>query len=144
GTSRGANGFLADTMERLNGIRLYALRADSGLFCNEFLEDLEARDLPYAIAVRMSRIVKQALVGIPEWRRVGPGLDVAPVGLELPSWRAARRLAVIREEPRERPDAAGRRLIDMPGYAFHAVVTKLSHPPVEIWRFYHGRGDCEN
>jgi Transposase DDE domain group 1 len=144
GTARGVNAFLAETLERLKGIALYALRADSGFFIKEFLDELERRELPYAIAVRMSPLVKQAIVGIKQWTRVGPGLDAAEMWFQLPSWRAARRFVVIREELRERPEAAGRRLLAIPGYTFHAVVTTLTLSPVDTWHFYNSRGDCEN
>ena len=56
GTARGARAFLGETLARLGeGLRLYALRADAGFFEREFLEELESRGLPYAIAVRMTR-----------------------------------------------------------------------------------------
>jgi hypothetical protein len=144
GTGRGACEFLTETLERLKGIALYALRADSGFFAKEFLDELEKHGMPYAIAVRMSPVVKHAIVAIKTWQRVGPGLDVAEMWFQLPSWKAARRIVVIREELRERPDAAGRRLIAVPGYTFHAVVTTLSLSPLETWHFYNSRGDCEN
>jgi len=144
GTGRGACEFLTETLERLKGIRLYALRADSGFFSKEFLEALEKQELPYAIAVRMSPVVKQAIVGIKTWQRVGPGLDVGEMMFQLPSWSGARRIAVIREELSERPEAAGRKLIAVPGYTFHAIVTTLSLTPLEVWHFYNSRGDCEN
>src|SRR5262245_36965250 len=54
GTARGVKAFLAETLAKLPAsFRLYALRADSGFFVTEFLEELEARGFPYAIAVRM-------------------------------------------------------------------------------------------
>jgi hypothetical protein len=57
---------------------------------------------------------------------------------------APRRLVVVRERLLERPDTAGRRLFDLPGYIFHAVVTNLSLAPEQVWRFYNGRAVCEN
>jgi len=41
----------------------------------------------------------------------------------------------------------GKRLIDVPGYRFQALVTSLpgaTHPPLAGWRYYNGRADCEN
>jgi hypothetical protein len=59
-----------------------------------------------------------------------------------------RRLVVIRHRVREEePDRAGKRLLDVPGYRFQALVTSLpaaSHPPLAVWRYYNGRADCEN
>ncbi len=42
---------------------------------------------------------------------------------------------------------AGKRLWDVPGYRFQALVTSLSsatHCPLAVWRYYTGRADCEN
>jgi hypothetical protein len=145
GTSRGASAFLAETLSRLGeDVRLYALRADSGFFVAGFLDDLERRGLPYAIAVRMAPHLKRAVVGIQQWTVIEPGLEAAEIQFEMPSWRAPRRIVVVREEIRERPDAKGRRLFEVPGYTFHGVVTTLALSPVEAWRFYNHRADCEN
>ena len=45
-----------------------------------------------------------------------------------------------------RPDAGGKKLIDVPGYDFQALVTSLppSEPPLAVWRYSNGRADCEN
>jgi hypothetical protein len=145
GTARGVKAFLAETLAKLpQSFRLYALRADSGFFVTEFLEELETRGLPYAIAVRMNRLVQRTVVGIRQWTRFAAGLEAAEVAYQALGWKAPRRLIVVREEIRERPDAKGRRLIDVPGYTFHALVTTLELSPVDAWHFYNGRADSEN
>jgi len=145
GTARGVKAFLAETLAKLpENFRLYALRADSGFFVTEFLEELETRALPYAIAVRMNRLVQRTVVGIRHWTQFAPGLQAAEVSYQALGWKAPRRLIVVREEIRERPEAKGRRLIDVPGYTFHALVTTLELSPVEAWHFYNGRADSEN
>lgn len=78
------------------------------------------------------------------WVEFAPGLAVAEFPYQAPGWKHARHVVVVREEIRERPEARGHRLLDVPGYSFHAIVTTLPHPPLEIWRFYHARADCEN
>ena len=145
GTARGVGAFLAETLARLPpGFRLYALRADAGFFVTELLDALEARALPYAIAVRMNRLVHRQIVGLVTWRPFGPGLEVAETGYRALRWPAPRRLVVVRELIQERPEARGRRLFDVPGYTFHAVLTTLARPPEDIWRFYNHRADSEN
>jgi hypothetical protein len=145
GTARGVKAFLAETLAKLpESFRLYALRADSGFFVTEFLEELETRGLPYAIAVRMNRLVQRTVIGIRHWTRFAAGLEAAEVSYQALGWKAPRRLIVVREEIRERPDAKGRRLIDVPGHTFHARVTTLELSPVEAWHFYNGRADSEN
>jgi hypothetical protein len=145
GTARGVCGFLAETLARLpETFRLYALRADSGFFVSEFLDDLEVRGLPYAIVVRMTRIVQSQIVGIRNWTSFAPGLEAAETTYQALGWRAPRRIVVVREEIRERPEARGRKLFDLPGYTFHAIVTTLPFEPVQVWRFYNCRADSEN
>ena len=145
GTARGVVAFLAETLAKLPpGWRLYALRADAGFFVTELLDFLEAQGLPYAIAVRMNRLVNRQIVGLDTWRPFGPGLEVAETGYQSLQWPAARRLVVVRELIQERPEARGRWLFEVPGYTFHAVVTTLPLPPEDVWRFYNSRAESEN
>jgi hypothetical protein len=61
-------------------------------------------------------------------------------------WPQPRRLILIRHRQADRPEAGGKKLIDVPGHVFQALVTSLppSTPPLEVWRDYNGRADCEN
>lgn len=145
GTARGVGAFLAETLATLPpGFRLYALRADAGFFVTELLDVLEARALPYAIAVRMTRLVHRQIVGLTTWRPFGPGLEVAETWYQALRWPAARRLVVVRELIQDRPEARGRRLFEVPGYTFHAVITTLPLAPEDVWRFSNSRADSEN
>ncbi len=145
GSARGVLGFLAEALARLPpGFRIEAVRADAGFFEAAFLEELERRGLAYAIAVRTTKLVKLCIVGLSEWAPVDRGLEVAEARFLPPSWKHSRRIVVVREHTRERPDAKGRRLFELPGYTFHTVVTTLDLPAIEVWRFYNGRSDCEN
>src|SRR5438270_6180467 len=70
GTARGVEAFLAETLALLpEGFRLYALRADSGFFIKQFLEELERRALPYAIAVRMAQHLARTIAERRAWRQ---------------------------------------------------------------------------
>jgi hypothetical protein len=145
GSARGVEAFLAEALAALpSGFRLYAVRADSGFFVARFLDELERRTLPYAIAVRMNPLVHRTVAGLRTWAPFGPGLEVAETRYETHGWRQPRRLVVVREVLQERPDARGRRLIDIPGYTFHTLVTSLDLPAADVWRFYNGRADSEN
>jgi len=146
GTSRGVTAFLAEALALLpERVKVYAVRADSGFFIKEFLDDLDGRGLAYAIVVRMTKPVQLAIAGIREWRAFGPGLEAAELMYQAHGWKKPRRLVVVREEIRERPEARGRKLFHDPGYTFHAIVTTLDDlVPEDAWRFYNGRADCEN
>lgn len=145
GTARGVNAFLAEVLARLpSHVVLRAIRADSGFFETDFLDELDRRHLDYAIAVRMNRLVQREIVGISQWRPFGPGLEVASIPYQAYKWARPRRLVVVREEIRARPEARGRRLFDLPDYTVHGVITSLTDPPEDVWRFYNGRADSEN
>ncbi len=124
--------------------RLYALRADSGFFVTEFLVELERRALPYAIAVRMNPHLRRTVAGIKQWTPFARGLEAAETSYQAYGWQAPRRLVVVRETIRERPEARGRKLLEVPAYTFHVLVTTLRHDPAQTWRFYNSRAECEN
>jgi hypothetical protein len=96
------------------------------------------------IAVRLNPHIKRAVAGLRHWRAFAPGLEAAETNYQALGWKAPRRLVVVREELRQRPEARGRRLIEVPGYSFHVLVTTLAHQPVETWHFYNSRADSEN
>jgi hypothetical protein len=144
-SARGVIAFLAETLAKLpDGFRLYALRADSGFFVTEFLVELERRTLPYVIAVRMNPHLRRTVAGIGQWTPFARGLEAAATSYQAYGWPAPRRLVVVREMLRERPEARGRKLLEVPGYTFHVLVTTLGHDPVSTWRFYNSRAECEN
>jgi hypothetical protein len=144
-SARGATAFLAETLARLpQDFRIYAVRADSGFFVSEFLEELERRALPYVIAVRMNPLLRRAVAGIRQWQPFAPGLEAGETTYCAHGWQAPRRLVVVRELLDERPEARGRKLLEVPGYTFHVLVTTLDHDPVATWRFYNSRAESEN
>lgn len=142
-SSRGVRHFLAEVLARMT-VRVRAVRADSGFFETALLDDLESRGLEYAIAVRMNPLVKRAVPRVSQWRPFGPGLEAGEVPYQSYKWPHPRRLVLVREEIRVRPEARGRRLFDYPDYTYHGVITSMSGPPEEVWRFYNGRADSEN
>jgi hypothetical protein len=144
GAARGAIAFLAEVRALLaDRIRLTLVRADSGFFEEAILLALEAAALPYAIAARFTNPLQAAVYRV-AFQPFAPGLEVGEFWYKAHRWTAARRLIVVREEMAVRPEARGRELFYAPGYRFHAVVTTLSLPPVEVWHTYNGRADTEN
>jgi len=144
-SARGVKAFLAETLARVpEDFRFYAVRADSGFFVSELLAELEQRALPYVIAVRMNPLLRRAVAGIRQWQPFAAGLEAGETTYCAHSWNAPRRLVVVRELLHERPEARGRKLLEVPGYSFHVLVTTLSLNPVETWRFYNSRAESEN
>src|ERR1700739_3208491 len=144
-SARGVKAFLAETLARLpQDFRLYAVRADSGFFVSEFLEELERRALPYVMVVRMNPLLRRAVAAIRQWQPFAPGLEAGETTYCAHGWQVPRRLVVVRELLDERPEARGRKLLEVPGYTFHVLVTTLGHDPVATWRFYNSRAESEN
>jgi hypothetical protein len=57
------------------------------------------------------------------------------------------RLVRRRHRVDEATERGGKCLLDVPGYRFQALVTRqprAPHSPLAVWRYYHGRADCEN
>ena len=56
------------------------------------------------------------------------------------------RLVVLRQRVTDRPNAGGKKLLEVPGYKFQALRTNLPSAlsALEVWRRYNGRADIEN
>jgi hypothetical protein len=144
-SARGIKAFLAETLVRVpEDFRFYAVRADSGFFISEFLEELERRELPYVIAVRMNQPLRRTVAGIRQWQSFAQGLEAGETIYRAHGWNAPRRLVVVRELLRERPEARGRQLLEVPGYTFHVLITTLELGPAATWQFYNSRAESEN
>ena len=128
-------------------VRLRGVRADSGFCLPELLDLWEQLRLPYVVVAQLSEPIKNILRGGLVWTATEVrGTDVAELTYQTLGWSQPRRLILIRHRVAERPEAGGKKLIDVPGYVFQALVTSLpaSEPPLAVWRYYNGRADCEN
>lgn len=151
-TSCGGNvrAFFQDLWENLpRHLRLRGVRADAGFCLPELLELWEQMRLPYVVVAQLSQPIQKLLKGDLPWQPTEvPGTEVAELEYQSMHWPHPRRLVLIRHRVREPEDTrAGKRLLEVPGYRFQALVTSLStttHPPLAVWRYYNGRSDCEN
>ena len=151
-TSCGANvtAFFLDLWENLpRHIRLRGVRADAGFCLPELLALWEQLHLPYVVVAQLSQPIQNLLKGDLPWTATEvPGTEVAELEYQSMNWPHPRRLVLIRHQVRDPQDTrAGKRLLDVPGYRFQALVTSLpaaTDPPLAVWRYYNGRADCEN
>lgn len=149
-TSCGNNAvaFFLDLWEQLpRHIRLRAVRADSGFCLPDLLALWEQLRLPYIVVAQLSQPIQRLLRGDLVWTATEvPGTEVAEREYQALSWSHARRLVLIRHRVQERNKRGGKKLIDVPGYHFQALVTSLPSrvTPLTVWRDYNGRADCEN
>jgi len=150
GNSSCAHNIIAFTLELLGNlpahIRLRLVRADSGFCVAPWLELLESQRLKYIVVARLlkplQRLCRKETIWTPS---EVPGSEVAEVWHEEMGWGKARRLILIRHKASEKKRPGGKRLLEVEGYTFQALVTNLpqSVPPIAVWRDYNARAGCE-
>jgi hypothetical protein len=143
-----AAAFFLDLWENLPPhIRLRGVRADSGFCLPDLLELWEQLGLPYVVVAQLSQPIQRLLRGDLVWTKTEvPGTEVAEIMYQGMHWPHPRRLVLIRHRVADKDRAGGKKLIDVPGYLFQALVTSLptSISALAVWRYYNGRADCEN
>lgn len=145
GASRGVVEFLKEAMALLgtkHGIRL--VRADSGFLDNRLLSFLEGQKVNYIVVARMTKLVKQELARVGQWRELDAFYSVGEFKAKLLGWDQERRFVVIRERKRQDKGSLGRSLFDIPDYTFRVFVSSLDASPEQIWREYNQRATIEN
>ncbi len=141
----GAAEFLRTTVAGLpRHIRLGLIRADGGFGHESFLGAAETLGLKYIVVARLTQPIQSLCRHQEEhWQRTEiEGVQVQ----EIESQQIGRRLILIRQRIADRPQSAGKVLLEVPGYRFQALWTNLG-PEVSalaVWRRYHGRADVEN
>ncbi len=142
--------FFLDLWDNLpSHLRLRGVRADSGFCLPELLALWEGLHLPYVVVAQLSQPIQKLLRSDLQWAATEvAGTEVAEREYQAMSWPHPRRLVLIRHRVRDEDEGrVGKRLLDVPGWRFQALVTSLpgtSHPPLRVWRYYNGRADCEN
>ena len=139
----GASTFLGDTLARLpTTVRVTLVRADSGFCTRGMIAELEARGLHYIMTAALRAPVRTLCRhDDAAWTPTTvPGIEVQEVTHE------EGRLIVLRQRVTDRPNAGGKKLLEVPGYKFQALRTNLPPTvnPLEVWRRYNGRADIEN
>jgi hypothetical protein len=155
GSSYTANnfyGFIENTFERLEGKTIGLFRADSGFYDKKILEYLEKHIKPinYIIAVKFYQPLKLMIAHAQTYFLVDDGIEIAETSYQAPGWDVARRMIIVRQEIRRRPNATGKqlRLFGEEGiyknYRYSCFVTNLSLPAKTVWDVYRNRADAEN
>jgi hypothetical protein len=143
-----AGAFFLDLWEqRPRHVRWRGVRADAGFCLPELLALWERLRLPYVVVAQLSQPIQRLLRGDLVWTATDvPGTEVAEREYQALGWPHARRLVLIRHRVGAGDRRGGKKLLDVPGYHFQALVTSLSPHlgPLAVWRYYNGRADCEN
>jgi hypothetical protein len=150
GNTSCAHNLLAFTLELLGRlprhVRLRVVRADSGFCQAPWLELLEGQGLPYIVVAALRAPLQRLLRKDTIWRpSTIVGSDVAEVWHQEKEWVKPRRVILIRHRVAEKKRAGGKKLLEVEGYTFQALVTNLpaTVAPIEVWRDYNGRAGCE-
>jgi len=141
--------FFADTFSRLGawfaGVPI-AIRADAGFWSKTLAFWLLGMEVPFFFAYPLSaglklRLMPVAFEALPDDPDIETAsLSGADVGLD-----DRFRVVVVRRVVHDRKAPPPGKVIDWsPGYRYQAIVTsETAWDPVDVWRFYNGRGDCE-
>jgi hypothetical protein len=150
GNTACAHNLLAFTLELLANlprhIRLRVIRADSGFCQAPWLELLESQRLHDIVVAALHAPLQRLLRKETIWTASEVhGTEVAEVWHRECSWAQPRRLILIRHRISEKKRPGGKKLLEVAGYTFQALVTNLpeSVRPIAIWRDYNGRAGCE-
>ena len=153
GNSSSANNFLSfleDTLSKLKNKNVSLIRLDSGFFSKEILDYLEQTNRNYIIAAKFNHPIQRIIDKSNNWILLDDGIEICEQTYQSESWQKSRRMVVVRQKLKERPNAPGKMLSLFPNdethrnYRYSAYFTNLEFAPSEIWRMYRGRGDAEN
>ena len=122
--------FFLDLWEHLPPhLRLRGVRADAGFCLPELLNLWEQLQLPYVVVAALTQPIQNLLKGDLAWSATEvPGTEVTEREYQAHGWDHPRRLILLRHEVDENRERGGKKLLDVPGYRFQALLTSLPHP----------------
>ena len=142
--------FLEDTLTKLKNKTIGLIRLDSGFCSNEIFGYLEQKGIDYIVAAKFYQPIQQIISKQQAWMVVDNGIELSEVDYQAANWKKARRMVIVRQKIKERPDAIGKTL-KLFGeesiyrqYRYTAYFTTLKLSATEVWRIYRNRADAEN
>ena len=153
GNSSSANNFvnfLSDTLSIFGNKKVGLVRLDSGFCQKDVLEHLESKELNYIVAARFMHPIQHLINKQEAWIGIGDGIEICDKTYQAQSWGQSRRLVIVRQKIKLRPEASGKTLSLFPEdeihrqYRYSAYVTNQTYSATDVWRNYRGRADCEN
>lgn len=121
-------------------IRELRVRADHSFYGQASLEWLEAHRAEYAVVARLTRPLRDRLLGL-RYSAIDDRWASATTQYQATTWRDKRRIIAIRKALSEVDPQPT--LFTMGRYAYHAYVTNLDLTPERVWRFYNDRARIE-
>ena len=153
GDTSSANNFLSfleDTLSKLKNKTVSLIRLDSGFFQSNILDYLEQKAMSYIIAAKFTHPIQRVIKESTSWIVLDTGIEICEQVYQSDSWQVPRRLVIVRQKIKDRPNAPGKQLRMFleeevfKNYRYSAYVTNMNLAPAEIWRLYRGRANAEN
>ena len=153
GDTSSANNFLSfleDTLSKLKNKTVSLIRLDSGFFQSNILDYLEQKPMSYIIAAKFTHPIQRVIKESTSWIVLDTGIEICEQVYQSDSWQVPRRLVIVRQKIKDRPNAPGKQLRIFleeevfKNYRYSAYVTNMNLAPAEIWRLYRGRANAEN
>jgi len=153
GNTSSANNFLSfleDTLHKLKNKTIGLIRLDSGFFQSDILNCLEEKAMDYVVAAKFTHPIQRIINASNSWVILDTGIEICEQLYQSESWSKPRRIIIVRQRIKERPNAPGKQLSLFAeeevhrNYRYSAYVTNLKLSAAEVWRLYRGRGDAEN
>lgn len=153
GDTSSANNFLSfleDTLSKLKNKTVSLIRLDSGFFQSNILDYLEQKTMSYIIAAKFTHPIQRVIKESTSWIVLDTGIEICEQAYQSDSWQVPRRLIIVRQKLKDRPNAPGKQLRIFleeevfKNYRYSAYVTNMNLAPAEIWRLYRGRANAEN
>ena len=148
-TSNNVLQFIESTLHHLGNTVVGLFRADSGFYDQSILNLMELKKISYIISAKLTQGLQRALYNECRWFALEEGIEFSELMYQATGWDKPRRIVAIRQSIK-RKTAPGKQLSlfaddpDINGWRYGAMVTDLTLSPVEVWRTYRGRADCEN
>lgn len=140
--------FFGETVRRVRGYFeacLPTIRADSGFWSIPMGRWLLAEGLPFVMSYPLRPALKLMLPHA-EWSQLDgdPDIELAVLnGEQLGLDPRLRVVAVRRFVHDEKAPPQGKAVQEDPRWRYQALVTSLDDEPLDVWRFYNDRADCE-
>lgn len=153
GDTSSANNFLSfleDTLSKLKNKTVSLIRLDSGFFQSDILDYLEEKTMEYIVAAKFTHPIQRIIDAQTNWILLDTGIEICEQMYQSDSWTRPRRMVIVRQQIKERPQAPGKQLSLFSeeeihrNYRYSAYVTNMKLAPAEVWRLYRGRADAEN
>jgi hypothetical protein len=142
--------FLGDTLTKLKNKNISLIRLDSGFCQTSILNYLEQKQMDYVVAVKFTQPLQRMIHDTTNWIILDNGIEISEQYYQSETWEKPRRIVMVRQRIKERPNATGKQLKLFSEEAFYrhyrysAYVTNLKLAPAEVWRTNRGRADAEN